>query len=321
MADFINVSLKFYKSDQKMDIKNFAVIQGKEVVETDGVIKLNHIKKDKNEISEKQILNARDYANAEVRSDILFSSGEIELKFKFSTQASGVLFLFTNQNDENITVGLSYYNRQFVVKLDNRDKEPISKASKSSFYEIGKEYSLKVTVSGSNMKLFVNKILLCEATVSIKESPIALRMVTEKMLEVYDIKVKATKPKVFVIMQFTKEYNELYEEVIKPVVELRGFDSVRADEFYTSTPILKDIIDSIKQSNVVIAEITPDNPNVFYEIGYSHAIEKPTVLLCDRKREKLPFDLSSFRTLFYENTIAGKKIIEENLKKYLDNII
>jgi nucleoside 2-deoxyribosyltransferase len=121
-------------------------------------------------------------------------------------------------------------------------------------------------------------------------------------------------------MQFSNEYNELFEEVIKPVTEKFGYECIRADEYYTRTPILSDIINSIKDSTAIIAEITPDNPNVFYEIGYSHAIGKPTILLCDKKREKLPFDLSGFRTLFYENTIAGKKKVETSLMKYLENI-
>ncbi|HNU88170.1 MAG TPA: hypothetical protein PKJ94_07765, partial [Ferruginibacter sp.] len=81
-----------------------------------------------------------------------------------------------------------------------------------------------------------------------------------------------------------------------------------------------DIIKSIKESSLIIADITPDNPNVFYEVGYSHAIDKPTILLCDKKRSKLPFDLTSFRTLFYENSIAGKTQVEQRLRKYLDNL-
>ena len=94
----------------------------------------------------------------------------------------------------------------------------------------------------------------------------------------------------------------------------------RADEFYTATPIIKDIVKSIKEASVIIAEITPDNPNVFYEVGYAHAINKPTILLSDKTRGKLPFDISGFRTLFYENSIAGKSAVEKNLKKFLENI-
>ena len=64
-----------------------------------------------------------------------------------------------------------------------------------------------------------------------------------------------------------------------------------------------------------------DNPNVFYELGYAHALQKPTILLADiDKRDRLPFDISGYRTIFYSNTIAGKKEIESHLRKYMENI-
>lgn len=73
-------------------------------------------------------------------------------------------------------------------------------------------------------------------------------------------------------------------------------------------------------TSIVIADITPNNPNVFYEVGYAHGIGKNTILLSDRKREQLPFDVSGFRTLFYENTIAGKGEVEARLRKHLEVI-
>lgn len=303
-----------------MEIKNFALIKGKDAIITDGRIKLDYKNELKSETNNKNSI-PDNIAHAEIRSDQFFSNGEIELKFTRNSYNSGVLLLFSSNNDGFISAGLSYYEKAYVIATGLRDDGNLAIGGKTELYDLDKEHSLKITLYGSQLKLYINKVLICEATVNIKESPVMLRITSDKEIEVYDVKIKSIKPKVFVIMQFSKEYNELFEEVIRPVVETRGFECIRADEFYTSTPILKDIIDSITQSSIIVAEITPDNPNVFYEIGYSHAINKPTILLCDRKREKLPFDLSSFRTLFYENTIAGKKKIEENLKKYLDNII
>ena len=70
--------------------------------------------------------------------------------------------------------------------------------------------------------------------------------------------------------------------------------------------ILQDIIRSIVTSDVIVAEVTPANPNVFYELGYAHAIEKPTILLAEKPTDSgrhLPFDISGFRVIFYDNTI------------------
>lgn len=84
---------------------------------------------------------------------------------------------------------------------------------------------------------------------------------------------------------------------------------------------MEDIIRGIETAQIIIAEITPANENVFYEVGYAHALKKPTILLANKKdREKLPFDLSGFRVLFYENSIGGKRQVEEGLKKHLKAI-
>jgi len=55
---------------------------------------------------------------------------------------------------------------------------------------------------------------------------------------------------------------------------------------------------------VVIAEITAPNQNAFYELGYARALNKPTILLAEQRRQ-LPFDVRGYRCLFYENTIGG----------------
>ena len=70
----------------------------------------------------------------------------------------------------------------------------------------------------------------------------------------------------------------------------------------------------------MIAEITPANQNVFYELGYAHALKKPTILLAERGKE-LPFDISGYRCLFYENSIGGKKAVEDGLREHLEAIL
>jgi nucleoside 2-deoxyribosyltransferase len=50
------------------------------------------------------------------------------------------------------------------------------------------------------------------------------------------------------------------------------------------------------RSTVVVAEITPVNANVFYELGYAHALGKQTILLAERGRT-LPFDVSGYRCI------------------------
>ncbi len=95
---------------------------------------------------------------------------------------------------------------------------------------------------------------------------------------------------------------------------------MRADETYGPGLIIADITKEISESRIVIAEVSPTNSNVYYEVGYAHALNKPTILIAE-KGVKLPFDVSPFRTLFYENSIAGKKIVEEGFRKHVKAVL
>ncbi|MDB5148309.1 MAG: hypothetical protein JWQ57_2329 [Mucilaginibacter sp.] len=291
-----------------MDIKNFAILSG------------NTVLKDGTLTYKAKANTAGGETWATVRSDKSFSNGTIEFVAKFTSHNSGVNLALSSFSNKKVRVGHSFNSEKFAIKIEDETWKSLSKAGSLSNYNLNEDIFFKICIEGSLIKLFINNIILCEANLSVKESPIEFSLISDSDFTLHSIKLKESAPKLFVVMQFSNEYNELYEEVIKPVSEKFGYDCIRGDESYTTTPIISDIVNSIKEATAIIAEITPDNPNVFYEIGYSHAINKPTILLCDKKREKLPFDLSSFRTLFYENTIAGKKKVETSLTKYLENI-
>ncbi len=84
--------------------------------------------------------------------------------------------------------------------------------------------------------------------------------------------------------------------------------------------ILQDIITGLVESDVIIAEITPTNANVFYELGYAHARNTPTVLLA-RRNGTLPFDISGHRVIFYDDSIRGKPEVEAALRRHLSSIL
>jgi hypothetical protein len=289
------------------EIKNFAVIDGKATITS-------------NSIAFKELIDKKDESKSilstEVRTDSSFSNGTIEFKAKFSTHDSGCVVVLKRSSGELCIAGCSKNRQKFLIP----DKEDYSLKSGLINYDIKKPLLFRIEVNGSNIFLYVNNILITQGECSLAEAPLGFRLSGSETI-LSDIKFEPIKPNIFVIMQFTKDYNELYNDVIKPVCESFNLECIRADEFFTSSPIIKDIIESIKGSYIIIAEITPDNPNVFYEIGYAHAINKPTILLCDKKREKLPFDVSGFRTLFYENSIGGKTKVERDLKKFIDNIL
>lgn len=122
-------------------------------------------------------------------------------------------------------------------------------------------------------------------------------------------------------MQFMKEYDELYNEVIKPVCESQGVKVIRVDESSRNGSIIDEIRSEIMSSTFVIADITPDNPNVYYEVGFAHGIQKKVILLCNDQRERLPFDLVDSRTIFYKNSIAGNSAVKLRLEKQIEEIL
>jgi nucleoside 2-deoxyribosyltransferase len=106
-------------------------------------------------------------------------------------------------------------------------------------------------------------------------------------------------------MAFQETFETLYKEVIQKQAEAAGFDAHKIDEKPGPGVVFQDMQQAIERAAVVIAEITPRNPNVFYEVGYAHALGKPTILLA-RRGSELPFDIRSYRVVFYDDTIGGK---------------
>lgn len=121
----------------------------------------------------------------------------------------------------------------------------------------------------------------------------------------------------FVILPFASKFQIQYETVIKPAVEELGFECKRADEIYSKSTIMTDIWKSIRTARFIIAELTGKNVNVFYEIGLSHAIGKPTIIIT-RDEDDVPSDLKALKFLYYD---INDPHWGENLKKALQSLI
>ena len=103
----------------------------------------------------------------------------------------------------------------------------------------------------------------------------------------------------FVMMPFREPFYFYYDKVYKPAIEAAGFTATRADDLFRSTDIVDDMWQDIQAAEVLLADMTEANANVFYELGLAHAKGKPVVLLA-RKEDDVPFDLRHYRTHFYD---------------------
>jgi hypothetical protein len=260
-------------------------------------------------------------STATTKSNEYFENGLISFKVKLKESDSSCFLILNHDTDSPLYIGLNFLGNLYAIGTTHKGPYILLNGSGiGSKLLVDKDYELQVNVKGSEVILYVDGVSVCRTNRIVNKSQIAFQFFGSTEIEIKDFKINRNRPKAFIVMQFTEEFNELYKEVIKPVCTEYNLEAIRADDIYTQNIILQDIIKSINESVLVIADITPNNPNVYYEVGYSHAINKPTILLCDDNREQLPFDLKGFRTIFYSNKISGKSKIEETLKKHLENL-
>lgn len=122
----------------------------------------------------------------------------------------------------------------------------------------------------------------------------------------------------FVLMPFDDKFNSIYENIIKKIVEDDEFklNCIRADEIFGTRPIIEDIWEYIRKARILIAELTGKNPNVFYELGLAHAMNKDVILIT-QNLEDVPFDLRHYRCIVYEDSIFGAQELKNRLKNTL----
>lgn len=258
-------------------------------------------------------------------SDQRFSGGTItgRISFQQISQSSACEFILSYQpaTQSFVTAGIGGAGMFGIRSFDSRWNTHASSGDRANLIA-KREYELKVQVIGSRVKVTVDGVDVVETVIPSTLSPGQAGIWCSDVNPIYisEYRVSTVKPTAFIVMQFSKPYNELYAEVIKPVCEKFGVTAVRGDEEFGPGIIVADIARQIAESKVIVAEITPTNPNVYYEVGYAHALNKPTILIAERET-KLPFDVSPFRILFYENTIEGKRRIEEGFRKHLQAIL
>lgn len=111
------------------------------------------------------------------------------------------------------------------------------------------------------------------------------------------------KPFVFVLMPFASEFDDIYRYGIKEACDKAGTYAERVDEQMFQGSILDRIYNQIAKADIIIADMTGRNANVFYETSYAHALGKPTILLTQNS-DDIPFDLKHHYHIVYSNRIS-----------------
>lgn len=119
----------------------------------------------------------------------------------------------------------------------------------------------------------------------------------------------------FVIMPFKREFNHIYT-VVKRCLSDLNYECSRGDKIFETRNVLDIINERIIRSNLIIADLTNRNPNVFYELGIAHANAKQSILLAQKPTD-IPFDLRHRQRIIYRPGKHFEKNIKKHLAKYV----
>jgi len=138
---------------------------------------------------------------------------------------------------------------------------------------------------------------------------------------------KEQRKKCFIITPIGNESSDTFrkakgviESVIKPILDKHGFDDIKpAYEILESGMINNQIINRIINDDLVVANLTGNNPNVMYELAIRHAAAKPIIHICENGTI-LPFDIKDSRTIFYTDDMLGVQELNRGFENFVAGI-
>lgn len=134
-------------------------------------------------------------------------------------------------------------------------------------------------------------------------------------LGVNEVNKKVKNKKVFVLTPFHSRYEETYDLISKTCNKV-GLNCSRGDEEFIRGGVLSHIIKEIAEASIIIANIDGRNPNVFYEMGIAHALDKD-VIIVSSSVNGVPFDLSSQRLIIWK----GSQELSDQLTSTLTKVL
>lgn len=120
------------------------------------------------------------------------------------------------------------------------------------------------------------------------------------------------KRSVFVAMPFAEEFEDVYQFGIYSTIRKCGYICEKVDESVFAGSIVDRIMDGIRNAQFVVADLTLEKPNVYLEVGYAWGMNKPVILVA-RDGQRLHFDLSQHKCLFYKTIGKLAEVLEKTV--------
>ncbi|MGD9790125.1 MAG: hypothetical protein AB7Q00_02300 [Phycisphaerales bacterium] len=128
----------------------------------------------------------------------------------------------------------------------------------------------------------------------------------------------APKPFVFVLMPFADSFFDIYTHGIVKAVQDAGGYAERVDQQIYTEGVHDRICSQIQSAALIVADVTERNPNVMYEVGYAHALDKTVVLLA-QDAEDIPFDLRHYPHTIYSQSHDLRDRLSNKVRYFLNN--
>ena len=115
-------------------------------------------------------------------------------------------------------------------------------------------------------------------------------------------------PTCFVIQPFDRaKFDKRYEDTFAPAIREAGLEPYRVDQDPGVEIPIEAIEQGIRDAAICLADITTDNPNVWYELGVRHALRARGVILIQSERDHQPFDVYTDRKIRYHEKNGPQK--------------
>lgn len=119
-----------------------------------------------------------------------------------------------------------------------------------------------------------------------------------------------------------KKFDAVLKTMIKPAIDEvdKDFKIIRADQISQPGSFIKDILEQLQSSYIVIANLTDLNPNVFYELGVRHSLSNRTIMITE-DLASLPSDLKEYRVIEYSAELTAIETFKADLKRAFSEIL
>jgi len=126
----------------------------------------------------------------------------------------------------------------------------------------------------------------------------------------------------FVIQPFDKDkFDKRYTDIFEPAIRAACLEPYRVDRDPSVRIPIEQIEDGIQKSALCFAELTSDNPNVWYELGYAFAMDKDVVMVTE-ERQKFPFDIQHRQIINYKTSSKSDfEILETNITEKIKGLL